>query len=227
MLNFKNDIAPLGGWLTEDEGMFLYDTAKAVEPKHTVVEIGSWKGKSTICLGRGAQRGGGARVFAVDPHTGSPEHRRVFGEALDTFADFTKNIERAGVQSCVLPVRDASVNVAKRFTKPIGFVFIDGAHDLHSVKQDFASWFPKVVSGGVIAFHDAWHLAGPQLFTSFLLLSSRNLRNPRLIDTITSFEKVGRNTAADRIHNLAFFLWRTIAGVYGFLKLKLSGSVWK
>ena len=48
MLDFKNDIAKIGGWLTEAEGTFLYQTAKEIIPENTIIEIGSWKGKSTI-----------------------------------------------------------------------------------------------------------------------------------------------------------------------------------
>lgn len=36
----------------------------------------------------------------------------------------------------------------------IDFVFIDGAHDYETVKQDINDWAPKVRSGGIVSGHD-------------------------------------------------------------------------
>ena len=56
---FAADVKPLiadvPGWLTDEEGEALYDLAKRCEGRGVIVEIGSWKGKSTICLGIGSR----------------------------------------------------------------------------------------------------------------------------------------------------------------------------
>ena len=96
MLDFKNDITKLGGWLTEAEGIFLYKTAKTISPKNVIVEIGSWKGKSTICLGKGVQDGNKAKIYAIHPHIGSSEHQKRF-DHVDTYQEFIGNIKNAGV----------------------------------------------------------------------------------------------------------------------------------
>ncbi len=70
MFDFHKATENIGGWLTEQEGIFLYNTAKKIKAHNTIVEIGSWKGKSTICLGRGSQDGNRAKIFAIDPHIG-------------------------------------------------------------------------------------------------------------------------------------------------------------
>lgn len=36
----------------------------------------------------------------------------------------------------------------------IDFVFIDGAHDYESVKQDISDWVPKIRKGGIVSGHD-------------------------------------------------------------------------
>ncbi|MCS6951010.1 MAG: class I SAM-dependent methyltransferase, partial [bacterium] len=64
------------GWLTVEEGELLYQLARACKGKGVIVEIGSFKGKSTIWLAKGSLAGAGVRVFAIDPHTGSEEHRQ-------------------------------------------------------------------------------------------------------------------------------------------------------
>ena len=80
MLNFKNKVSKIGGWLTRREGEFLYKSAKNLSPKAPVVEIGSWKGRSTICLATGAKEVKGYYVYAVDHHKGSSEHLEIFGK---------------------------------------------------------------------------------------------------------------------------------------------------
>jgi hypothetical protein len=40
------------------------------------------------------------------------------------------------------------------FKAPIHLLFIDGDHDYPVIKADIANWTPKVVSGGVVSFHD-------------------------------------------------------------------------
>ena len=38
--------------------------------------------------------------------------------------------------------------------KKIGLLFIDGAHDYESVKNDFNGWLPRMSQEGYVAFHD-------------------------------------------------------------------------
>jgi hypothetical protein len=45
------------GWLKIEEAAALYRLARRLPPDSTIVEIGSWKGKSTYCLARGLRKG--------------------------------------------------------------------------------------------------------------------------------------------------------------------------
>jgi predicted O-methyltransferase YrrM len=58
------------GWLTDAEGELLFNLAKSCSGKGVIVEIGSWKGKSTIWMARGSQAGHGVKIYAIDPHEG-------------------------------------------------------------------------------------------------------------------------------------------------------------
>src|SRR5438876_7135452 len=51
----KRLVAGVPGWLTPNEGHALYEAARACTGRGVIVEIGSWKGKSTICLARGLE----------------------------------------------------------------------------------------------------------------------------------------------------------------------------
>jgi MMP 1-O-methyltransferase len=221
--DFASEISHVPGWLTRAEGTSLHAAARRVSHRLAIVEIGSFKGRSTICLALGARAGLGAWVFAVDPHRGNREHQRQFGP-IDTFADFTRNLDAAGVAENVAGIRDGSSNVAARFKRSVGLLFVDGDHRLGAVLADLRQWMPLVADGGLIAVHDAWQIPGPHLATLRELLWSRSIRNPRLVDTITCFEKTAANTAADRWRNRAFCLWRLAWGLKGFIRLKLAGT---
>lgn len=207
------------GWLTTDEALLLHQTASRVSSGHKIVEIGSWKGRSTICLSLGSIKGNQAKVVAIDPHTGSSEHHKWLGE-VDTFEEFCHNITKWKVKDIVETLRMTSADASQEVDDPVGFVFIDGAHEFRFVREDFRLWFPKVVDGGLIAFHDTWHFPGPNLATALILLFSTKVRNTRIADTITIFEKCERNSLTDRLRNIASLISRTLFGVKGFNKLK-------
>lgn len=223
MLNFKQDIASLSGWLTEAEGTFLYSTAQKVIKNEAIVEIGSWKGKSTVCIARGVADGKLAKIYAIDPHIGSSEHQKMFGK-VDTYEEFLTNIKQAGAGKLIKPIRKTSVVAAQNFPATIGFLFVDGAHEYHMVKLDIDAWFDKVKNGGTIAFHDSWHCLGPYLASAMMLLTSSRIKNPQLIDTITSFEKVKQNTLFDRTNNILFLIYKTIFGWIGAFKLGMKDN---
>ena len=222
MFDFKKEVDHIGGWLTEDEGLFLHETAKRVNQENAIVEIGSWKGRSTVCLGRGSQDGSHASVYAIDHHRGSSKHQKMF-RSIDTFDEFKSNIRNAMIDDYIVAVRETSEHAARTFDKPVQFLFVDGEHEFKSVNADITSWLSKVIAGGVIAFHDSWHFVGPNIATALLLLTSRNIRNPRLIDTTTIVGKVEHNTIADRLKNACFLVARMFSGSKGFRKLKAQG----
>ncbi len=223
MFNFNKATENVEGWLTEAEGLSLYNTTKKIKAGNVIVEVGSWKGKSTICLGNGSRDGNKVKIFAIDPHIGSSEHHKMFGK-VDTFEEFKQNVNRAGISEFIELIRDTSENAAKNFNQRIEFAFIDGAHEYKFVKLDFKLWFPKVINGGVLAFHDSWHFIGPNLVTAIPLLTSSKIKNPRLVDTLTCFEKVERNSLFDRCRNVGFVIYRILFGIGGFLRLKYQGS---
>ena len=100
MNDFETHVKPLiadvPGWLTDEEGEALYELARACTGRGVIVEIGSWKGKSTVCLGLGSRAGASIPVYAVDPHA---DYR---------FGDFKNNVERAGITELVRPVASLS-----------------------------------------------------------------------------------------------------------------------
>lgn len=213
MLDLQKTISSIPGWLTKREALFLYNQAKKVRKRNVIVEIGSWKGKSTTCLGWGVRDGQKASIYAIDPHTGTLEHKKQTGSlTADTYTMFLQNIKDAGIDTYVIPMRKTSEQAVLDFTKPIEFLFIDGDHSFKGVTIDYTLWSPKVIVGGTVAFHDSWHPFGVQIASAIALLTSREVRNPRFIDTLTIVEKVEKNTFSDRVKNSIFVLYRFLFG---------------
>jgi len=181
-------MSDIPGWLTEEEGEALYELAKRCTGRGVIVEIGSWKGKSTVCLGLGSKAGRGVRVYAVDPHA---DYR---------FGEFKENIERAGITELVTPVRSKSQEAAADFHEPIELLFIDGSHEYEDVRADFEQWVPKVVEGGTVAMHDTTLHQGPRRVSEERIYHGTGFKDVRFVFGSTTLgRKVAQNTAQDRI----------------------------
>lgn len=124
------------GWLREEEGRVLAELAR----DKRVLEIGSYSGRSTVCMARTAKH-----VTAVDYFDG-----RGTPVPQDTLAAFRRNLERYGVTGKV-----SICHPHESYSLPeYDLVFIDGAHDYQSVLRDIASARAVLADGGMIAFHD-------------------------------------------------------------------------
>ena len=150
------------GLISEAEAKRLYQLARACGG--SIVEIGSWKGKSTVCLALGSKAGSKGKVFAVDPHQGTYDDFTGHYTRQNTEPIFRENIKRAGVDDIVIPLVMKSEEAARGWTEPVSLLWIDGAHDYENVKLDFTLWEPHLILGGIICFHDAlyclshpWH----------------------------------------------------------------------
>jgi len=207
----KEITGKMDGWLAEGEGQLLYNLAKKCD-RGAIVEVGSWKGKSTIWLASGSKKGKKAIVYAIDPHIGSPEHHKMFGKVW-TFEEFKKNIKKAGVDDIIVPMVKKSEEAAKNFDKPVGLAFIDGAHEYDMVALDYSLWFPKMVDGGVMAFHDTILSPGPAKLVEEKLCRSSRFKNISFVGSITYGTKVRQNSLIDRVRGrYVIFLRR----VYSF-----------
>lgn len=121
----------------------------------TMVEVGSWKGKSiAYFVVEAINRGKQITSYSVDTWEGSEEH--IDNEVIKSkslYEVFLNNT--APIKEKFFHIRKPSVEAAADFIDDsLDFVFIDAAHDYESVKTDIVAWINKVKSGGVIAGHD-------------------------------------------------------------------------
>ena len=152
------------GFLEDDEAVALAAAAALAARRGPVLEIGSYCGKSTICMGL-AMGDSDHVLYALDHHRGSEEHQpgEIFhdpelaqGDGIDTFREFRRNIDRAGLGNRVVPVVAGSELAARDWATPLAMVFIDGGHSLDAALTDYRCWAGHILRGGVLAIHDVY-----------------------------------------------------------------------
>jgi len=155
------------GYLLENEARFLGFLAACTPAKGRIVEIGSFKGRSTVMLAKVAAHYGLGQVVAIDPHNFNlSEREEVALEAsvrpASTKGDFLKSLRAAGVTEQVEIHHALSKDVSSSWKELIRLLWIDGDHTYRGAKDDFDGFAPHVKPGGVIALHDALNaFSGP------------------------------------------------------------------
>lgn len=112
----------------------------------TLIEVGSWRGKSTRYLSEKIKESGKKiEVHAVD--LWPPEYE---GDVCDSFQEFRNNLKDFDF---VHPIISDSSEAAHRFEDKSCFaVFIDASHKYENVVSDIRAWLPKCAK--YIAGHD-------------------------------------------------------------------------
>jgi predicted O-methyltransferase YrrM len=178
------------GMVSFDEALLLYCLAKEAR-NGCIIETGSYRGRSSVFLGRGSLDGAKLPVYAIDPHKSfigvlggvfGPKDRAAFYRAM---------LENE-CSEIVSLINLSSEFFSPRWKYPISLLWIDGDHSYAGVKRDFECWWPHFETNAMIAFDDA---TDPKL-------------GPRkLIDELTAskqFEKVqnvGKVEVIKRCHN--------------------------
>lgn len=143
------------GWLTELNASAFWAVIEECRPK-TVVEIGSYMGRSTALMGLALKRfSPDATLVAIDPHTGDRQHlERIGTDVLPTEGLFRQHMAGAGVED-LLDVRvDTSDNVAREWSRTVDLLYIDGWHSYEAVKSDSENWLPHLAEDGLVCFDD-------------------------------------------------------------------------
>lgn len=148
-MNIVERVSGIEGWLEPAEILLLERLARR---GGTIVEIGSYRGRSTVVLAEGVKAGAGGVVWAIDPHAGSafftPGH--TFNGADN--AAFMCNV--APVADVVRVINLPSGEVGRWWARPIDLLWIDGDHTEAGARLDWELWTPHVTPGGVVALHD-------------------------------------------------------------------------
>ena len=153
------------GWMTRDQGAALDRAARQVPESGTIVEIGSFHGRSTIVLGAAATLS--STIIAVDPHAGSDRGPQEIAAqpklGVEDFERFTANIEAAGLTDRVTHLRLFSDQALESIPARIDLLYVDGAHRFGPARADIADYGALVVPGGRMLVHDSFSSIGVTL----------------------------------------------------------------
>lgn len=159
----------LQGWCDAQE---VFDTMIDRHRPRLIIEIGSWKGTSAhYLIKRALLHQNDPAIICVDTWLGSSEHwlfpkmhrmLKLKNGRPTLHEQFMANVVHAGLQDRVVPLplpsRIASMVLSEvrlggqALVAPL--VYIDGAHDEASVREDIAAWWPFVAPGGIMLGDD-------------------------------------------------------------------------
>jgi hypothetical protein len=182
--NWLQTIHGIEGWLSYIEQIaLLHIPLMVMHLDGAIVEIGSYKGRSTACLAIGSLLFTQIKkpVFAIDPFIScSPE-------------DFLKNIKNLGLQNYVCLIPKLSTEAYEDCPDTIAALFVDGDHSYLGVKHDINHYASRVVNGGIMAFHDYTNSAEVKRAVDEMC-SNPNYQYLCDYDSMRIIRKMGRDT---------------------------------
>jgi predicted O-methyltransferase YrrM len=199
------------GWLTDDQARRLWSAAARSRPAGAVVEIGSFRGRSTIVLALAA-----GEVVAIDPHAGGdrgPQEIAPVASRGDADHEaFRANLAAAGVADRVRHVRAFSAEAHGDVDGPLSLLYVDGAHRFGPARADLAGWGGRVAPGGAMLVHDAFSSVGVTLALLTTCAGSRAWRYAGRSGSLAEYERRAapadaRSRVLDAARQLAELPW--------------------
>ena len=125
----------------------------------TVIEIGSWRGDSTVYFAKRARAFGGM-VYAIDQWNWAEGAEGLGIEGLrppdmTAYQQFLSNMLNAEVSDTVVPLRMSSTEAALSLEcPPADLIYVDAGHTVTQCYMDIISYHPRLVKGGLICGDD-------------------------------------------------------------------------
>lgn len=198
-------VRDVDGWMSRDQAERLYRAAAATHAGDTIVEIGSFRGRSTIVLASAAPAG--TDIVAIDPHAGNdrgPNELEGFAEAAATDHDiFNANLAAAGVADRIRHVRAFSDKAHTDVTGELAVLYVDGAHRYAPARADIRDWGTRVAPGGTLLIHDSFSSVGVTLAILRELMFGGRWRYVGRARSLTEYRADLDGTPRSRVVNAA------------------------
>lgn len=151
-----NAALPIPGWMSEPELRYL---ATIAVDCHSILEVGSWQGRSSRCLATALPHDG--VLYAVDDFRGEEATPIPVHELRGAFMQHLAPQMMLGkVVHFNLPSAEFARLVRQSWFHALiehDAVLIDGSHRYRNVLQDLTDYWPMVKRGGRMLGHD-YHL---------------------------------------------------------------------
>lgn len=161
------------GFLSPREMKFLCLLGAVRTSTGEILEIGSFKGRSTMILARASVLAGDVSISAVDPMSAPSETDPDLQGEESSYEDFRRNLAAHEVEDRVHLHRMFSFELAKSWKTPLRLLWIDGDHTYAGTRADFEGFAPHLSDGAIVAIHDVLHEfeGGIRVFIENVLLS--------------------------------------------------------
>ncbi len=185
-------VADIEGWLRDEQAAMLWEAASRLRAPATIVEIGSYHGRSTIVLATAAAAD--VAVVAIDPHAGNDrgpgEWRGAAEDGAGDHERFRANLAAAGVERRVTHVRRSSRSAHDAVVGAVDLLYVDGAHGYGPATADIVGWGDRVVPGGRMIVHDVYNSFFVSLVVIRRLWFSRRWRKIGRHRSMVAYERV-------------------------------------
>ena len=205
-------IRDVEGWLTIEQAARLHRAGRSCAPGGQVVEIGSFRGRSTVVLASSVA--GDVEIVAIDPHAGNdrgPQEIEGFAdEAATDNRVFRANLAAAGVADRVRHIRSFSDRAHDCVDGAVDVLFIDGAHRYVPARNDICDWGRRVRPGGRMLIHDAFSSVGVTAAIATQLVGSRQWRYEGRSGSLVEYRRIDRSpygALKDAVRQLAQCGW--------------------
>jgi predicted O-methyltransferase YrrM len=205
-------VAAVDGWMTDAQARRLWDRAVALRAGDQIVEIGSFRGRSTVVLASAAPAG--VDVVAIDPHAGNDRGpQEISGYADEAAVDhdvFHENLRAAGVDERVRHVRSFSHDALGAITGDVELLYIDGAHRYAPALADIRVWGSRLAPGGTMLIHDSFSSVGVTLAILRGLAFGFRFRYVGRSGSMTEYRRelvAGRERVRNALSQLAELPW--------------------
>ncbi|MFH1615456.1 MAG: class I SAM-dependent methyltransferase [Planctomycetota bacterium] len=190
-----NNLLAVEGHTTPRQCAVLFYFACSLPAPGRIVEIGSFKGKSTVWMAQALKlQKSTDKIVAIDPHLNTGDRNIVpqyFEES--SYETFLGNVSKTGLTQWVQPVKETSRQASEIWNGPIKLIFIDGAHRYEDVLTDLTLWEPFVRKNGIIVLHDTKpgnNFPGIRRAMNEYLKSSPRFKEILQLLNMTIFEKL-------------------------------------
>lgn len=150
----QSAVEAIDGFMVPGQEEYLFNKVKSLLDDAVIVEIGSYKGRSTVAMSY-ACIGTNRKIYCIDTWDGNDTD---FSDR-NFFDIWQENVAKNGLSQYVVPLRGYSHKILSQWeeltgSKAIDFIFIDGSHQFLDVLKDYELSLPLIKDGGWIAFHD-------------------------------------------------------------------------
>ena len=192
-INLQNYLN-IEGWLTPNEANGLFEISSMLPKESVVLEIGSWKGKSTWCIAQGLKKG---IINCIDPFNAAGEEgsKEIYEKTkgnISLLEQFQNNMKGISPEVTVITHKGYSSDFVNAIPN-IDFLFIDGDHSIEGCRFDYENFENEVKVGGYLAFHD-YYPDRPELGSTWviqnLVKQNKNYIHYNDFDSLSVFKKI-------------------------------------